>query len=149
MLKHLTTRLGKKPVVDGEDGGCEVGKPSEGKGLGDKGLEGTRDSVGSCRGKNGRRRREGARDRLTIWKVCQRFRKAEVRRFQAIASNLCEFRKWKWKRKIKMKKEEEGKKRDRRAEKRPRTTTAPLWRWVQDLDTEDEMSSMAEMVAAK
>ncbi|KAM1821423.1 hypothetical protein TB2_023238 [Malus domestica] len=122
MLKHLTTRLGKKPVVDGEDGGCEVGKPSEGKGLGDKGLEGTRDS---------------------------RFRKAEVRRFQAIASNLCEFRKWKWKRKIKMKKEEEGKKRDRRAEKRPRTTTAPLWRWVQDLEAEDEMSSMAEMVAAK
>ncbi|RXH69325.1 hypothetical protein DVH24_037109 [Malus domestica] len=146
MLEHLTTRLGKKPVVDGGDGGCEVGKPSEGKGLGDKGLEGTRDSVGSCRGENGGRRREGARDRLTI---LRRFRKAEVRRFQAVASNLCEFRKWKWKRKIKMKKEEEGKKRDRRAEKRPRTTTAPLWRWVQDLDTEDDMSSMAEMVAAK
>ncbi|CAN6680348.1 unnamed protein product [Malus baccata var. baccata] len=26
---------------------------------------------------------------------------------------------------------------------------ASLWQWVQDLDTEDEMSSMAEMVAAK
>ncbi|KAM1529266.1 hypothetical protein ACFX1Z_018491 [Malus domestica] len=90
-IAHLTTRLGKKSVVDGGDGGYEVGKPSEGKGLGGKGLEGTRDL---------------------------RFTKAEVRRFQAVVSNLCEFRKRKWKRKIKMKKEEERKKRDRRAEKR-------------------------------
>ncbi|CAN6680268.1 unnamed protein product [Malus baccata var. baccata] len=26
---------------------------------------------------------------------------------------------------------------------------APLWRWVQDLDAKDEMSSMAKMVVVK
>ncbi|KAM1049680.1 hypothetical protein EV1_031209 [Malus domestica] len=97
-------------------------KLSEGKGLGGKGLEGTRDL---------------------------RFTKAEVRKIQVVASNLCKFKKRKWKRKIKMKKKEEGKKRDGRAEKISGTTTTPLWQWVQDLDAKDEMSLMAKMVAVK